>query len=103
MNNWQLIKNFRDGHSYWYKLDVISSQKVAIADQSGNYIPCKPDTTEDGVLWVDCSHPLIPNSSGFGWILRLYDSENKSYSTIVSTSEAKWLNTQFGLRIVIED
>lgn len=48
---WKLIHQVPHGHRY-YRDE--STGRVAVADDSG----CRPDQTEDGVLWVDPSRSI---------------------------------------------
>lgn len=83
-SEWRLVLKFADGHRYFRD----ARNRIAIADDSG----ATPDDTDDGVLYLDRSKPVvIGNSCSIPLVGGL--------STSATATEAIGVAAVFGMKI----
>jgi hypothetical protein len=89
-------------HVYWQ--DTVAGM-IAISDESGT----TPDTTDDGVLWVDTNRPITASGTGFYIPLlipkssRAYKRNQQTYSsTCCSPQEARYLVEQLNMKVSVD-
>jgi hypothetical protein len=89
-------------HAYWQDT---KAGMVAISDESGT----TPDTTDDGILWVDTTKPIIASGTGF-YIPLLVPNSSRAYkrnqqtfsSTCCSPQEARYLIEQLKMKVSVD-
>lgn len=93
------------GHHYWRDNGTIRKNTIAISDDSGP----TPDTTEDGILWLDLNRPIIASGTGFYIPLIVPNSSNHYKrngetftSTIASPKEARMLVEHFNMKVSVD-
>jgi hypothetical protein len=93
-----------DGHVLFFTDSIDHPDLIAIADGSGD----TPEQTDDGVLWLDFSRPLMlgrkPNSMDYGNIpLLTPDSEQTTTITDVATVFllSSWFNWDVNVRGIL--
>jgi len=93
MAKWKFLFRAPRGHKYFR--DEVSG-RIAVADDSGE----TPATTEDGILWLDDSRPLVASEDDrhlYVMVPVLVDrSDDKPSSTPAALSEAILLMQHFG-------
>lgn len=79
---WTLIKSFPGQHTYWaHNVE----KRIAIADRSGS----TPDTTDDGILWIDFEERPSLTLQGFYIPVRRVNGDK--YHVPISNDEAMWI------------
>lgn len=93
------------GHHYWRDNGTIRKNTIAISDDSGP----TPDTTEDGILWLDLNRPIIASGTGFYIPLIVPNSSNHYKrngdtftSTCASPQEARMLVEHFNMKVSVD-
>lgn len=93
----------RGQHAYWQ--DTVAGM-IAISDDSG----ATPDTTDDGILWVDTTRPISASGTGF-YIPLLVPKSSRAYkrldqqafsSTCCSPQEARYLIEQLNMKMSVD-
>lgn len=84
------LASFRpNGHAFFY--DAVT-RGIAIADCSGN----EPADTEDGILWVDPSQPIVRIRNNWPCIGIITEAGNHSL-TPASFEELQWVAARFAV------
>ena len=101
---WKCVRNSKHNHKFFQHMIDGKPCGLAIADQSGYY----PHETDDGVLWVDMSKPIIMGENKEYNIRitcavrkELYLEDEDSVCSL-SLAEALWLLGEFDLPLTIE-
>jgi hypothetical protein len=89
-------------HAYWQ--DTVAGM-IAVSDESGT----TPDTTDDGILWVDTTKPIIASGTGF-YIPLLIPRTSRAYkrnqqtisSTCCSPTEARYLVERLSMKVSVD-
>ena len=84
---WTLYKWLPSGHRMFRTPD---DPRLAIADRSGP----TPDTTEDGVLWLDPTREICLSDTSFGWLAPLLDPDGRRCGTPVDSATAALLSAE---------
>lgn len=92
MPEWELKAQIPGCHKIF--LDKISGRH-SICDYSGRL----PHQTDDGILWIDTTLPLI-NSEG-KWGVPLLNEKNDHSSTLATAEEAAWLIENLKMEVKI--
>lgn len=93
---WQLLKGFTDGHSYWEK-----NGKVSVCDRSGS----TPDLTDDGPLWIKDDQPIVLNNRGGCMkftVPCVQERTNRACHFLANLAEVMWLVSQ-GMSLQVHD
>lgn len=95
--NWKFLgQPTRGGHRYFLDVD---RREVAIADNSGK----TPDTTEDGVLWLDRTRPVHVEVSRSGYVggdVPVVDRVGRKMMVPGTAADAAWLKVNQRMKIV---
>ncbi|GAG04708.1 unnamed protein product [marine sediment metagenome] len=105
-DKWTLLKSFKMSHKYFALRAAPGSPHtkgsggVAIADLSGAY----PEDTEDGLLWVDRSCPVMfavrGDGHNCGVDVPLIDENGSKTWSPINFLEFKWLVGEEGLHMM---
>lgn len=90
--NWTRLFYVAGGHTYFKEPTF---DMIAIADDSGP----TPDTTSDGVCWLDTTRPVV--ASGTGFYIPIICKQNRS-TTCASPSEAVKVCRYFGMKLTVD-
>lgn len=91
--SWELVYKCKGGHKFFKDL---ASGRIAICDESGP----TPDKTDDGVLWIDLTRPII---IGARCSIPLTDDKGGEYSTTGWATEAIGVAFKFGWAVKAGD
>ena len=94
--DWELVfTDGRKGHSLWFDKN---SQKYSIKDQSGS----RPDTTEDGPLWVIVDgEAFVSEVYGLSVTLPVFLWENRIASVSCQYEFGLKVAKKLGIKIVV--
>jgi hypothetical protein len=89
-------------HAYWQ--DTVAGM-IAVSDESGT----TPDTTDDGILWVDTTKPIVASGTGF-YIPLLIPRTSRAYkrnqqtisATCCSPTEARYLVENLKMKVSVD-
>ena len=94
---WGQITQLEDGHRLFYSVDNRTVEeggavRIAITDDSGR----TPDSSDDGVLWLDFDWNLIISSpDGVMCIPVKRESDGEQFSTVSDISTLLYLSAEF--------
>ena len=96
-NNWTQITDptYWNGHRFWRN----EQGQVAITDQSIRVMG-RPETTDDGLLFVDRARPITQTSQG-SLLIPLLTPAGKQCCTPATAEETQFCVHQFGMTIQI--
>lgn len=90
--NWKHLFHASGGHSY-FKEPTFGM--IAVADDSGP----TPDTTEDGVCWLDTTRPVV--ASGTGFYIPIINKKNRT-TTCATPTEAVQVCAYFKMKLTVD-
>lgn len=108
MSRWKLDLRFHEGHRYF--IDTVNARgdaqaepgepvRVAVADASG----ATPETTEDGILWLDKARPIVVSLEQSGTIPVVSARSGDKLFTGESAANALLVAARYGLRVHFHD
>lgn len=94
-HKWQLVLRIKGGHRYFTVSDY--GGMVACADASGTY----PEQTEDGILWLDRSRPIVLGDDNSATI-PLKRPDGEECATGEYNQDAILVANAFGFEVVVQ-
>lgn len=88
--SWNLEHTLPGGHRLFTKREAPFTGKVYVADESGQ----TPDLTDDGLLWLDLSRPLLVQGVGASVPVLSFDAGNQWVG--VGVADLLWLSDKYG-------
>ncbi len=98
--DWEILLNLKSGHRYFAEVVKHTRKptgRIGVADNSGTY----PDSTDDGVLYLDKARAI---NVGSKWAtVPLYRLNGDRIATGESLANAPLVAAKFGMKLVVDE